>query len=102
MLHLRGLIIQLALRAYCLEHGEAPNALAALVPDYLSRLPDDPFGVGTFKFKREADRVIFYSVGVNGRDDGGVPYPLDASGTTFDFTRGDKVWDLSPAELGLE
>lgn len=98
---LRGLIIQLSLRAYCLEHGEAPDALAALVPDYLSRIPDDPFGVGTFKFQRAADRVIFYSVGVNGRDDGGAPYPLAAGGRSFDYSRGDKVWDLSPAELGL-
>jgi hypothetical protein len=36
--------LQLALMAYRLDHGQYPEQLAELVPDYLKHLPIDPFG----------------------------------------------------------
>ena len=38
----RVLLIQLASRAYELENGEPPKTLAALVPDYLKSIPQNP------------------------------------------------------------
>lgn len=61
--------ILLALRAYNLEEGELPEKLDILVPAYLTSVPIDPFNgkqIGYSKTKR-----IIYSVGRDGRDDGG-------------------------------
>lgn len=39
----RLLMIELALRCYQSEHGHAPVQLVDLVPNYLSKVPEDPF-----------------------------------------------------------
>ncbi|AGA30482.1 type II secretion system protein G (GspG) [Singulisphaera acidiphila DSM 18658] len=67
----------LALRAYRLDHPDAPvpPTLDALVPTYLEAVPFDPFSQGPLKFKVQGDTVQVYSVGSNGRDDGGTVSP---------------------------
>ena len=40
-----------------------------VVPDLLPRLPEDPYSGGSFLYVR--DPPLLYSVGRNGRDDGG-------------------------------
>ena len=68
------LLLTLALHAYRLEHGRYPVSLAALSPAYLKVLPDDPFGVkGTFKYKISGKSYLLYSIGPDGKDDGGTP-----------------------------
>jgi hypothetical protein len=41
-LQLKRLMIDLAVRAYELDHGRHPENLSALVPDYLDSIPTDP------------------------------------------------------------
>ena len=72
---LRLLAATLALRAYRLDHPDAPapDSLDPLIPAYLSAVPIDPFGKGPLKLKRQGGQAIPYSVGVNGIDEGGIP-----------------------------
>jgi hypothetical protein len=68
----------LALRAYQAEHGAYPEDLNALVSDgYLTRVPADPFsetGDALLQYRRlENGKYLLYSVGPDGKDDGGSP-----------------------------
>lgn len=70
---MRLLRAELALCAYSREHGRLPEALAQLVPDYLPAVPEDPF---TFAqkpliYRRTSQGHLLYSVGLDGKDDGG-------------------------------
>ncbi len=68
------LLVMLALHAYQLEHGHYPALLAALAPSYLKSLPNDPFAVqGTFQYHVKGKNYLLYSVGPDGKDDGGTP-----------------------------
>ena len=70
----RLLIIGLALKIYKAEHGKYPATLAELVPGVIASLPDDPFALsGAFKYRLEKDKYVLYSVGPDGKDDGGTP-----------------------------
>lgn len=62
----------LAVRAYTVEHGRSPDTLAALVPAYLSKVPDDPFALsGPLRSVKRDNALVVYSVGPDGKDDGG-------------------------------
>jgi hypothetical protein len=64
----------LALRAYRLDHGGYPGSLTDLVPSYLKRIPDDPFALKwPLRYKQGGARYVLYSVGPDGKDDGGAP-----------------------------
>lgn len=66
------LLLALALRAYRLEQGHYPTALAELVPAYLTKLPNDPFAAqGTFRYRIDGEKYLLYSVGPDTKDDGG-------------------------------
>jgi len=67
------LLTHIALRQFQLARGEWPESLAQLVPEYLPAVPQDPLGDGPLVYCREQDGYVLYSVGHNGRDDGGVP-----------------------------
>jgi hypothetical protein len=61
-----------ALELHRREHGEYPEALGALVRDYLPDLPPDPFTGGELVYRREAVGYTLYSVGRNKADDDGT------------------------------
>ena len=66
--------IACGLDRYRQAHGEYPATLEALVPQFAEKLPHDIIGGQPLKYHRTADgRFVLYSVGWNGRDDGGVP-----------------------------
>jgi hypothetical protein len=66
------LLVTLALHAFRVEQGHYPASLAELAPAYLKKLPDDPFAVqGTFKYLVQGKSYVLYSVGPDGKDDGG-------------------------------
>ena len=60
-----------ALRAYSADFGHAPESLEALVPKYTSEVPLDRFAAKPLHYRREAGGHMLYSVGANGRDEGG-------------------------------
>jgi hypothetical protein len=71
---LRLFTVRLALRAYYLDHKSYPEGLPALVPTYLRAAPHDPFAERTpLLYRRAGAKYVLYSVGPDGRDDGGRP-----------------------------
>ena len=68
------LLVHLARRAYRVEHHEYPATLKTLVPDYLPCVPADPFALADpLRYKRVGGKYVLYSIGPDGRDDGGRP-----------------------------
>jgi len=63
--------ISFALAAYKKEKGAYPDALAALVPGRLKKLPPDVLSGEGFIYKRDAAGYLLYSIGKNRKDDGG-------------------------------
>jgi hypothetical protein len=61
-----------ALTAYNAAHGTYPKELKELVPDYIAQVPPDPFTEQPLHYARGADGFLLYSVGLNGKDDGGA------------------------------
>jgi hypothetical protein len=89
----RLLLVKLALHAYRLDHPDAPipPTLGALSPTYLAALPGDPYGNGLLKLHVDpaGKEAHGYSVGPDGKDDGGSPVPLKTllkPGATGDLT----------------
>lgn len=88
---LRCAATALACERYRLAHGTWPSALADLVPDFIPRLPIDPFGGKPLRFRRAKDEVAIYSVGEDRRDDGGgtETVPRTSAGKDLEF----HLWD---------
>lgn len=69
-----NLQIAFALAAYHRDHGRYPAKLEMLTPAYLPRTPDDIFSGKALIYRPTDKGYILYSVGTNGRDDGGRSY----------------------------
>ena len=66
--------IACALERYRLANGQFPETLEALVPQFISQLPNDVISGEPYKYHRTNDgQFVLYSVGWNEKDDGGVP-----------------------------
>ncbi len=80
----RLLIAELSVHSYRLEHDKIPETLAELVPDYFSAVPNDPFGEGPLVYRVTDDSYLLYSIGPDGKDDGGIPM-AEVMSDTGDF-----------------
>ena len=70
------LMMRLALHAYQLENGAYPPKLNVLVPNYVNAIPADPFGGGeALRYKISGKTYVLWSIGPDGKDDGGTPIP---------------------------
>ncbi len=69
-LHRNGLLAA-ALAAHFADTQKYPDKLAALAPKYLDKLPVDIFSGKPLLYTETKTGYLFYSVGVNGADDGG-------------------------------
>ncbi len=80
----------MAVERWRLAHaGARPPSLAALVPQYLSAIPEDPLVGQPLKFRPRSPGYVVYSVGEDGADDGGkerVPGTLETKGWDYTFT----------------
>jgi len=65
------LMTDLAIRQFHDDRGQLPAKLSVLVPDYLPTVPLDPYGSGSLQYRIENGAFVLYSVGEDGRDDGG-------------------------------
>lgn len=66
-------IVACALERYHLAQGEYPETLGALAPEYIETVPPDVVDGQPLHFRRTQEgRYLLYSVGWNGKDDGGV------------------------------
>ena len=67
-------IAAIALKRYQLKHGNYPPYLNSLVPEFVPTVPLDPVDGQPLRYRRNADgSFLLYSVGENGKDDGGNP-----------------------------
>ena len=86
-----------ALERYQLANKAYPETLESLVPQFLSKLPHEITNGKSLKYRRSEDgRFVLYSIGLDGKDDGGV-YPVkegvDFQGNRFGSeATGDWVW----------
>lgn len=71
----RLLMLKVAAHAYQLDHDKLPTRIQQLVPTYISALPVDPFDPTEqpLRCRVKDDTLLFYSVDVDGDDDGGKP-----------------------------
>ncbi len=67
----RNVRIAFALAAYHRDHGSYPAKLDDLAPKYLAAVPDDLFSGKALVYRPTEKGYLFYSVGVNGKDEGG-------------------------------
>jgi hypothetical protein len=66
-----NLAVAFALARYKADRGGYPKELAELAPKYLARVPGDVFSCKPLVYRSGGGGYVLYSVGVNGRDDGG-------------------------------
>lgn len=69
-----NLRLAFALAAHRADTGGYPMQLADLAPKYLAAIPDDLFTGQPLVYKPAKDGYLLYSVGANGKDDGGKTY----------------------------
>jgi hypothetical protein len=60
-----------SLAAYRADHGSYPSSLGDLVPKYVAQVPRDIFVDADLHYRLEDGGYVLYSVGPNGKDDGG-------------------------------
>ncbi|MFO0810824.1 MAG: hypothetical protein U0746_19515 [Gemmataceae bacterium] len=88
----RCAVAALAVEQFRRDAGRWPAALDELVPRYLAAVPADPFDLAPLRLVRRPDGIVIYSIGPNGKDDGGavagdgVPRPTD---------HGVRLWDVA-------
>ena len=80
-----------ALERYRLAHGEYPETLDALAPQFIEKLPHDIINGQPLHYRRTDDgQFVLYSVGWNETDDGGKV--VLTKGGSVDREKGDWVW----------
>ena len=83
----------IALERHRLAHGEFPESLDVLAPQFIAKVPHDVIGGGPLKYRRTRDgQFVLYSVGWNEKDDGGVVVYKKVTSTDVDRDQGDWVW----------
>jgi len=68
---LEAALTLVALQEYRVRHGRYPDGLAALVPDFLPRLPIDYADRQPLRYCLTDGGFLLYSIGADGKDDGG-------------------------------
>lgn len=90
--------VAIALERYRLAHGEYPETLDMLVPQFIIRLPHDIINGQALHYRRTANgQFILYSVGWNETDDGGAVVLIketsgEGSRPHVSRAKGDWVW----------
>lgn len=81
--NIRLLVCHLAIGLYQAERGCLPGKLENLVPDYLHRVPEDPFSGKPLIYKVVSPDYLLYSVNQDRHDDGGRRGSSLAEGDLF-------------------
>jgi hypothetical protein len=75
-----NLHVAFALARFHCDSGHYPKSLDVLAPKYLDRIPQDVFSGKGLIYRPTENGYLLYSVGVNGKDDGGQGYDDDPRG----------------------
>jgi hypothetical protein len=90
-------ICAIALKRYSLRHGKPPASLDMLVPEFLPSVPIDYMDGKPMKYRLNSDgSFTLYSVGEDGKDDGGDASPSPNSKLGGLWSKRDFIWP-SPA-----
>jgi hypothetical protein len=92
----------IALERYRAQHASYPNTLAALAPQFLNEVPRDPIDGQSMRYRLNSDgSFLLYSIGDDGKDDGGDPTSLKATNAVQWQSGRDWVWPqpATPAEV---
>ncbi len=99
-------VAAIALKRFQLKHGQWPESLAKVVPEFLPTVPIDPYDGKPLRYRPNGDGTyLLYCVGEDGVDNGGDPTcPPSAGSPSLDwlnFKARDWVWPqpASPAEV---
>ena len=83
----------IALERFRLRNGKFPTELDPLVPQFLSAMPIDLMSAKPLRYRLNADgSFTLYSVGEDGRDDGGDPSALNVTNRFGLWEGRDAVW----------
>ena len=86
-------IAAIAIKRYQLRQGKAPPSLLALAPEFLAAVPIDPMSGQPLRYRLNADgSFVLYSVGEDGRDDGGDTNPPQPVSQPDLWSGRDAVW----------
>jgi hypothetical protein len=92
-------IAAIALKRYQLRHGAYPRELRALTPDFSAEIPRDSMDGKPLRYRLNSDGTyVLYSVGEDGKDDGGDVSPSTPSKTTTWSQGRDWVWPLPASD----
>jgi hypothetical protein len=69
--YFRAAIVALAAEHFRQVRGRWPEKLGELVPEFVTALPRDPQDLQPLRLARLADGIAIYSIGPDGKDDGG-------------------------------
>jgi len=95
-------VTAIAIHRYRLRAGNLPADLAALVPEYLPQPPHDWMDGQPLRYQPHRDGTFtLYSVGADGRDDGGDPKPADRPRALSIWDGRDAVWPQPATEADL-
>jgi hypothetical protein len=82
----------IGLKRYQLRHGNLPSNLEVLAPEFLPVLPYDPMSGKSLCYRlKDNGGFVLYSVGEDGKDDGGDPSPR-VGGKSGLWEGQDAVW----------
>src|SRR5262249_3557193 len=87
-------VLACALERYRREHGQVPESLEALCPQFIQKLPHDIINGQPLKYHRTGSgQYILYSVGWNETDEAGVAC-MPRAEEEKSLAQGDWVWRL--------
>ena len=97
-------ICAVALKRYSLRHGAPPESLDSLVPEFVSSVPVDYMDGKPLRYRLNADKTfMLYSVGEDGKDDGGDTALMPDKTSLRDlWDRKDFVWPAPAAPEEVE
>jgi hypothetical protein len=95
-------ITAIALKRYRMKNGTYPPDLSALAPDFLAEPPRDYINGQSLHYRLNADGTyLLYSVGTDGKDNGGDARSITLKGRLGLWEGRDAVWPTpaTPAEI---
>jgi len=88
----------IALKRCQLRHGNLPSSLESLVPEFLPAAPYDPMSGKALCYRLKPDgSFMLYSVGEDGKDDGGDATPASGKASGL-WESPDAVWPAAASE----
>jgi hypothetical protein len=89
------LLTAIAIKRYELRHGRVPVDIEALAPAILTVIPYDPMSGKALGYRQNGDGgFVLYSVGEDGKDDGGSATPLASTNKFGLWETKDAVWPM--------